>query len=261
MQHVRFALAAAGLALVLFIGMLLFLELGRRFGNHQIARHGKDARAGVGVVDGAVYGILGLLIGFMFSGAASRFDQRRQLIAQEAILFKTAWQRLDLVPREAQPKLRADFRQYVDAVLDWYVNPRGAAKALREPDDVVRAREAVWLNVAAVSQTPAGDSFRMLVMPALSDVFAAVERERLTRRIHPAPVTFLLLCFTALAAALFGGYGLAGAPTRNWIHVIGVAATIALAMYVIIDLEFPRLGLVRVRKMDQTLVELRASME
>jgi hypothetical protein len=42
----------------------------------QVERHGPETTSGVGVVDAAVYGLLGLLIGFTFSGAASRTHRR-----------------------------------------------------------------------------------------------------------------------------------------------------------------------------------------
>jgi hypothetical protein len=261
MHQVRFALETAGIALSLFLGMVLFLEAGRRLGERKIVRHGKDARSGVGVVDGAVYGLLGLLIGFMFSGASTRFDQRRQLIAQEVIVISTAWLRLDALPRDSQLALRTDFRRYVDALLDAYLRPRSPAASLRESTELERARIDVWSKAVAACLSPGGEPARMLVLPALNEMFAAVAQERLIRRVHPPWVTFALLCLTALASALFGGYGMAGASTRNWIYVVGVAATVALAIYVIIDLEFPRRGLIRVDTMDAALVELRATME
>ncbi len=51
------------------------------------------------------------------------------------------------------------------------------------------------------------------------------------------------------------------APARNWLHMVAFAATVTLAVYVIIDLEYPRLGLIRVDSFDQALVELRAKMQ
>ena len=63
----------------------------------------------------------------------------------------------------------------------------------------------------------------------------------------------------ALASALLAGYGMA--PARNWLHILGCAATIAIAVYVIVDLEYPRFGLIRVGAFDQSLLELRASMQ
>jgi len=64
----------------------------------------------------------------------------------------------------------------------------------------------------------------------------------------------------ALASALLAGYGLAGGKSRGWLHSVGFAAVMAASVYVILDLEFPRLGLIRVDAFDQVLVELRANM-
>ena len=52
-----------------------------------------------------------------------------------------------------------------------------------------------------------------------------------------------------------------GGKSRSWLHIIGFPAVMAVAVYLIIDLEFPRLGLVRIDAFDQALVELRASMK
>jgi hypothetical protein len=59
-------------------------------------------------VEGAVFGLMGLLLAFTFSGAASRFEVRRQLIVQETNAIGTAYLRLDLLPPGDQPKMRED---------------------------------------------------------------------------------------------------------------------------------------------------------
>ena len=84
--------------LALFSSMLVLLEIGRRIGLRRMAQDSEGARAGVGAVEGAVFGLLGLLIAFTFSGAASRFDTRRQLIVEETNDIGTAYLRLDLLP-------------------------------------------------------------------------------------------------------------------------------------------------------------------
>jgi hypothetical protein len=100
----------------------------------------------------------------------------------------------------------------------------------------------------------------MLLLPSLNELFGAVEKERLARQNHPPGVIFAMLGITSLASAFFGGYGLAAAPTRPWMYMIGVAAAFSMTALVILDLEFPRLGLVRVDAMDAALVELREAM-
>ena len=92
-------LFAAGL----FIGMAVLLELGRRLRRHHRLRHGDSAGEGVGAIEGAVFGLMGLLLAFTFSGAASRFEGRRQLIVDEANAIGTAYLRLDLLPSAPRP--------------------------------------------------------------------------------------------------------------------------------------------------------------
>ena len=107
-------------AFALGAGMLLLMEAGRRIGAWRMAKDPDGARAGVGAVEGAVFALLGLLIAFTFSGAAVRFDARRQLIVEETNAIGTAYLRLDLLPAAAQPALREKFRQYVDSRLEVY---------------------------------------------------------------------------------------------------------------------------------------------
>src|SRR5947209_3690284 len=95
------------------VGLLVLMEIGRRAG----VRRGNDpAIAGAAaVVDAAIFGLLGLLLAFTVSGAASRFDARRQLVVEESNDIGTAYLRLDLLPAAAQPELRNAFRDYVDS--------------------------------------------------------------------------------------------------------------------------------------------------
>jgi hypothetical protein len=70
-----------------------------------------------------------------------------------------------------------------------------------------------------------------------------------------------MLFVLALASALLAGHGLAGSKRRDWLHMVGYAAIIAVTVYVILDLESPRLGLIRVEAFDQALVDLLTSMK
>jgi hypothetical protein len=260
-MNTRFTLLATGVAAGLFFGILLFLELGRWLGRRQVAKHGTDARTGVGVVDGAVFSLFGLLIGFSFSGAASRFDQRRDLVAQEVNAIGTAWQRIDALPDTSQVAIRDGFRRYMDALIRSYTAPPNrVTDALHEPAPLAGAEQDIWSRSMAASLTPEGEKARMLLLPSLNEMFGAVERERMARRMHPPPLIFIMLGITALAGAMFAGYGMAGGAARNWIYILGFATTVSLAAYVIIELEFPRLGMVRVEAFDQALVDLRATM-
>jgi hypothetical protein len=61
-------------------------------------------------------------------------------------------------------------------------------------------------------------------------------------------------------SSLLAGYAMAGGKARSWIHMVGFALIMATTVYVILDLEFPRLGIIRIDAFDQVLVELRQTM-
>ena len=64
----------------------------------------------------------------------------------------------------------------------------------------------------------------------------------------------------ALISALLAGFGMAGARQRSWVHIRGFTIIVSLTVYIIPDLEFPRVGLIRIDAADHLLVDVRQSM-
>lgn len=245
----------------LFVGMLLLLETGRRIGIRRTQQDAEGVRAGLGAVDGAIFGLMGLLIAFSFSGAASRFDGRRQLVVEEANAIGTAWLRLDLLPAGAQPALREKFRRYVDSRLEVYRRLPDLESALAELDRSRALQGEIWSDAVASCREPGGQQATMLLLPALNQMIDITTTRTMAAKTHPPVIIFGMLAVLALACSLLAGYGMAGGKTRSWIHMIVFAAILAVTVYVILDLEFPRLGIIRVDAVDQVLVELRQSMK
>jgi hypothetical protein len=100
----------------------------------------------------------------------------------------------------------------------------------------------------------------VLLLPALNDMFDIVSTRAMATRMHPPPIVFVMLVALILAGAALVGYGMAGGKSRNWLHILGFATVMTLTAYVIIDLEYPRFGLIRVDAADQMLLELRETM-
>ena len=244
----------------LFVGMILLLEVGRRLGRRRQGKDEEGARAGLGAVEGAVFALLGLLIAFTFSGAASRFDTRRQLIVQEANAVGTAWLRLDLLPASAQPELRDLFRRYLDLRLAAYQKMSDLEAAYAEMSKANALQGEIWNRAVAACQ-PSPNPLQAQLIPALNEMFDITTTRTMATKTHPPAIIFILLGVLALMSAMLAGYAMAGGKTQSWIHVIGFAFIMAASVYVILDLEFPRLGIIRVDAFDQVLVELRQSMQ
>jgi hypothetical protein len=257
-----YTLIVSLIALALFLGMLLLLETGRRLGVRRLANDPEGARAGTGAVDGAVFALLGLLVAFTFSGAASRFDERRNLIVEETNDIGTAYLRLDLLPASAQPALRDLFRRYVDSRLEVYRKLPDLEAAMAELARSIGLQGEIWSRaVVACRMEGAPPSAAMLLLPALNQMIDITTTRTMAAQMHPPVVIFALLFGLALAAALLAGYGMAGGRSRSWVHMVGFAAVMAAAVNVIIDIEYPRLGLIQVAAFDQSLVDLRDSMK
>jgi len=254
---------ASGLLFVagLFVGMLACMEAGRRLGRRQLARDPKGAREGISAVEGAMFALLGLLIAFTFSGAASRFDQRRDLLVRETNAIGTAYQLIDLLPAGDQSIMRDKFRQYVGARLSVY-------RAIPDLEAVyaglarsTELQNEIWSRSVALTRDAPSPAVTTLVLGALSEMSDIVTIRTVALQTHPPLVIFAMLGVLGLTCALLAGYGMAESSTRNWIHPVVFAATTVLTIYVILDLEFPRVGLIRIDSFDQLLVDLLESMK
>ena len=249
------------ITLALFGGMLLFLETGRRLGMRRLARDPKGAHLGTNAVDGAVFALLGLLIAFTFSGAASRFDERRQLIVQEANEIGTAYRRLDLLPPVAQPALKDLFRRYVDSRIEVYRKWRDTEATRAEQARTAKLQGEIWSSAVAASRMEgAQPQASMLVFQSLNQMIDITNTRARAAEMHPPGAIYGLLFILAIAGALFAGYGMAGSKSRSWVHMIGFGATIAAAIYIIMDLEYPRHGLIRLDDFDKVLIDVREDM-
>jgi hypothetical protein len=247
--------------LSLFFVMLLLIEAGRRVGVQRRAKDPDGASAGVGAIEGSIFGLLGLLLAFTFSGAASRFDVRRQLIIEETNNIGTAYLRLDLLPVAAQPALRESFRQYVDARLATYRKLPDMTAAREELAKATKLQSEIWNQAVAATQEANSPATTTLVFTALNAMIDITTTRTMATQIHPPTIIFVMLIGLAFASSLLAGYGMANNKTRSWMHMLGFAIAIAIAVYVILDLEFPRFGLIRVDAFDQALVDLRQSMK
>ena len=256
-----FAISLLVKALLLFLGMVLLIEVGRRIGTQRLASDSEGSSDGTAVMDGAVFGLLGLLMAFTFSGAATRFDTRRQLVVEEVNDIGTAYLRLDLLSGPSRIALQDKFQRYVDSRIEYFQSPedfRVRAANFRRSE---KLQNEIWaeavLACKAEPQTPA----TMLLLPALNQMIDITSTRLMATRMHPPGIVFGLLIGLALLSALLAGRGMAGSKSRNWIHIIGYASIFAITVYVILDIEYPRLGLIRMDAADQMLLDLRASMK
>lgn len=248
------------ITLFLLIGMPLAMEVGRRVRHAQRKKSAADpdaAESGVGALDAAVYALFGLLLAFAFSGAANRFDDRRALVTEEANAIGTAHLRLDLLPHETQVALRPLFREYLEARIATFrmMSEPEAARAAHLRS--VELQGEIWRAAVAGARDTANPAVLSLVLPALNEMIDITTSRLAATQTHPPQIIFLMLVAVAFAASFLSGMAMAKSPTRPWPHIVAFTLVISVTVFVIIDIEHPRRGFIKVDSADQVLIELR----
>ncbi len=256
-----FVLSNLMYTLGLLIGMLILMEAGRRIGLRRMAEDTEGARAGIGTVEGALLALLGLIIAFSFSGAAGRFDARRQQIIDEANAIGSAYALVDLLPPETQPPLRDKFRQYVDSRLEAYRRMPDIAAANVEFERSKTLQNEIWVHAVAATRDTGYQPVALQILPAVGKMNSISTERTAALYMHPPTIIFVMLAGLMLICSLLAGYGMASVKSRNWLHTAAFTVILALTFYVIRDLEFPRLpGLVGMSEVDNVMVEVRKNM-
>lgn len=242
------------IAVLVFAGLVACLEIGYRIGVQRVKTI-SNAFEGFGAIEAAVFGIFGLLLSLSFFGAASRLDARRQLIVNEANAIATAYMRVDLLPNAAQPEVRRLFREYLDERIR-ISESSNETQALAEMSNASKLQQTIWSH--AISATKEGIAGAPLLLAALNQMSEVASAKAIAVRTHLPALVFHFLVAAALLSALIAGFGMARGH-RNWLSVLAYASIVTLTMYVMIDMEYPRAGLIRIGAADLAMTALRDS--
>src|SRR5215510_7170205 len=246
----------------LLVAMLVCLEFGRRYGLKHDREEPEKATAGKKIIEGSFFGLLSLLVAFSFSGAASRFDHRRELIVNEANDIGTAYLRVDLMAPEVQPQMRDLFRAYLDARVSMFHALPNIEAARQDLARSIDLQGQIW-NLAVTSTRSAGPHPEggKLLLPAINSMIDISNSRTWAAVTHPPPIIYGMLFLVALICAFIAGHSLAATKPNPWLHILGFALLISVSLYVVLEIEYPRIGFINIQKYDQALVDVRTSMK
>lgn len=239
----------------LFAGMSLLSIVCYRFGRRRLKEGNAEPEVS-GAIIGAVFALLGLLVAFTFSGAYSRFDTRRQLIVHEANAIGTAYLRLDLLPASAQPILRKKLREYAASRAALFEELADVQSAKSELARTVALEHEIWSQAVSASAIPEYQSARLLLLPALNEMIDLVTTRTVAIHTHPPLPVFGMLFALALACAGLTGYRACASEYPGHLYNFMLAAITACVLYLILDIEYPRYGLIRLDAANNVLVDL-----
>jgi uncharacterized membrane protein (Fun14 family) len=245
-EEVLYGVNELVIALVLIGLLLLTIEMGYRLGDRVQPGLNDSAKSPVLAISGAIFGLLALLLGFTFSMSLGRFDQRKQLVVQEANAIGTTYLRSKLFPEPHRSDVASLLRSYVDARLDFY-NLRDDHGQFRNViERTEKLQDDLWSQVVSVVKKDDRPVTTGLFIPALNEVIDLHAKRVAAMENHVPESVLLLLILVALLAAMLVGYGCGLAKRRHLLSTSIVALLIGIVIIAIIDLDRPTRGLIRV---------------
>jgi hypothetical protein len=229
---------------VIFVATLIALSGAAYLGDYArrrfIALKGDD-RADFGEVLAASLTLLGLLIGFTFSMAVSRYDQRKNYEEAEANAIGTEWARADLLPDAQAAQARGLLRRYLDQRILFYTTS-DAKRLARVDAETLGLQDQLWSVVRAAANaqpTPV----TALVLAGMNDVLNAqgYTQSAWWNRIPLA--AWSLMAAVAVCCNLLLGFH---ARQSGFLLFLISPLIIAIAFFLISDIDSPRGGVIRV---------------
>lgn len=210
----------------------------------------RDAKAGSraarsatfdGFIVSAVLGLLALLLGFTFSLAINRYEERRQLVIDEANAIRSAYLRVQVLDSPYREKLSGLLVDYMHAQID-------IAQVGRHDQDAVRDQNSnllkdVWQTAAAALAVPHSAPFAYLVGDALTRLVSVDESRREVRSIAiPTTVLVVLAIYLVSVAGLLGYITEEG---RGGTLAGFVLVLMNISLLLVIDIDRPTSGSIR----------------
>lgn len=251
-------LLVLALELVLFVTLLLAIELAYRIARKRRFSSPSTQLRSVTAVSSVVFSLMGLILAFSYSEAGRRLEVHRNLVVDEANAISSVWFLADVVSQEAQPPLRDLLRRYLDERIQaHHALPRV------EAFEAHRARAAllqkqIWARMVTV--TKAAPDKEVLLLPPVRLMAEVAAKRTLAVRTHITSPAFLFMLGLAVVGALLVGLTTAQGEGRNWPYRLLFALVVSSAIHVVVDLEYPRTGIVSTEEADSLLLELRETM-
>lgn len=248
---------SVSIVVVLLALILVANEVGYQLGRRLSGQSTDGAKAQTNTIQAAMLGLLALLLGFTFTMALQRFDNRSEAVSNEANAIGTTYLRSQLLPEAVRNEAMTILGTYIEQRIQAAeLDLTQAEERLEAKSQAARLHERLWsLAIEAAAADPRPTTTGLFIQ-SLNELIDAYGKRSASLEKHVPEIVLLLLFAVFIIAAAVLGYagGLAG--TRAAIATIAMSVLIALVIFIIIDLDRPRRGIIRVNQ--DSMTDLRA---
>ncbi|GAB3868367.1 hypothetical protein GCM10028824_13050 [Hymenobacter segetis] len=199
----------------------------------------------------------GLLLAFSFSMASARFEARRDALVALAASFRTAVLRANLYPDPERAGLRRELRSYLEARIAFGAAPYDSTIIKATLVHADTAINQVWHRVVRLSVDPQYAIATDKMVDALNEVTANGVTRQASLRAHVPDAVVYMLFIIALITAFFSGYVSANRARFDWMAVVTFHLMVTLVVFITLELDRPRRGIIRPTDVQEILVDQR----
>jgi hypothetical protein len=245
-EYLAYSAPLTILWLTLAVATYVCIALGSAIRRRFALKAGEPEEKALNVAHGAIFVLAGLILGFSFSYASTRFDARRLLIVDEANAIGTTYLRASNLPASTADKFRTILREYAQARLGIYSHVTEPAIRQVMEHKSIAMQDVLWSILVA---TELGDTRNVqfgLLTQALNNMIDVSARQSAALQSRlPIVMLVLVLVVSFVAATLVGLHfeRMRGLP--GFLGLI-VALLFATVITTVVDLDRPQAGLVRV---------------
>jgi hypothetical protein len=253
---VFFSLPSWAVALIVF-GIIGGATFAGYVAGRYLREHHESLREPFGILQGALLGVVALILAFGLTLAVGRYEDRRAATVSEANAIGTSYLRAQLIPEPARTRSLVVFPRYTDLAIKVSKEVPGSSGMRRTTAAEGVLQRRLWgLAGQAIAAAPVASAPRLYV-DSLNDTFdaQASRLSALTNRVPGAVLALEVLGAAAALALLALHISLLG---RGLVPLVAAAVLVTLLLLVTFDLDRPTRGLIKVP--DTGLVATRASM-
>jgi len=216
------------------------------FGNTALSRYRtKDTETSedLGIIQTATLTLLALIIGFTFSMAIDRHDQRETLEESEANAIETEYLRADLLPSTTASATKALLKQYLDQRIFFY-SSQSYPEVREEHLKSDKTKQALWNEILPIARTTP-TNIMALVVSGMNDVFNSQGFVQASWWARIPATAWILMAAIAICANLIVGFGARNFKKNLALFMI-FPFVIAISFFLIADIDSPRAGVIRI---------------
>ncbi|MBX9806349.1 MAG: hypothetical protein K2X95_00975 [Flavobacteriaceae bacterium] len=247
-------LDALYIVIILFFSMITTVWIGHKFGLKKTKSEATNTE-----LSSSLLGLLALLMAFTFGMAGSRYENRKATIIDEANCIGTAILRADIYPDSLKNAYKKDFESYLNSRITYFTSDRNEEIINASLKESAEISAKLWKRASFYAKDKDYFIQSNMMLPALNDMFDIASK---TNTVYvskvPETIVYLLLLFSVIIS-FYIGYNSGLEKKLGKKYILGFCFLTCIVIYVTLDIDRPRRGLIDLSDEIVLLKELKSN--